>query len=199
VAHMPIRGDARSDSVRAVIAHLRARGTVIDPTESWAEIGGHSTAEPLQHFQPVTQHLPSTFMQFRAASWGLPNVDTATAHARLGRSLAMIRALHEAGVPIVAGTDEGVPGFSVYRELELYVMAGMSPIDALRSATAVSAKAMRADKDVGTIEPGKRADLLVLDANSLDDIANVRTVRLVMKDGRLFDSAALWRAVGFNP
>ena len=50
-----------------------------------------------------------------------------------------IRALHEAGVPIVAGTDEGVPGFSIYREMELYVMAGMAPMDAIRSATAVSA------------------------------------------------------------
>jgi imidazolonepropionase-like amidohydrolase len=199
VAHMPIRGDATSDSVRATIAHLKARRTVLDPTESWAEIGGHSTAEPLQSFQPVTQHLPTTFLQFRAASWGSASVDTATAHARLGRSLMMIRALYDAGVPIVAGTDEGVPGFSVYRELELYVRAGMSPMDALRSATAVPAIAMRVDKDVGTIEPGKRADLLVLDANPLENISNVRTVRLVMKGGHLFDSAALWRAVGFTP
>ncbi len=199
VAHMPIRGDAGSDSVRATIAHLKSRGTVIDPTESWAEIGGHSTAEPLQNFQPVTQHLPTTFVQFRAASWGTPQVDSATAHARLGRSLAIIRALYDAAVPIVAGTDEGVPGFSVYRELELYVQAGMSPMDALRTATAVPAKAMRVDKEVGTLEPGKRADLLVLDANPLENISNVRSVRLVMKDGRLYDSAELWRAVGFTP
>jgi imidazolonepropionase-like amidohydrolase len=127
------------------------------------------------------------------------NVDTATAHARLARQLAIVRALHDAGVPIVAGTDEGVPGFSVYREIELYVQAGISPMEALRSATAVSAVAMRMDKDVGTIEAGKRADLLVLDANPLDNIANIRTVRLVMKGGQLYDSAALWRAAGFTP
>jgi imidazolonepropionase-like amidohydrolase len=55
------------------------------------------------------------------------------------------------------------------------------------------------DADVGTIEKGKRADLLVLDANPLDNISNIRTVRFVMKDGRMFESAALWTAAGFTP
>jgi imidazolonepropionase-like amidohydrolase len=72
-------------------------------------------------------------------------------------------------------------------------------MEALRAATAVAAQAMRVDKDLGTIETGKRADLLVLDANPLDNISNVRTVRFVMKDGRVFDSAALWTAAGFAP
>jgi imidazolonepropionase-like amidohydrolase len=198
-AHLPVRGDAQADSTRRVIAYLKAHGTVIDPTESWNEIGGHSTAESLQSFQPVLQHLPPPFVQFRVANWGSAAIDPATAHARLARSLATIRALHEAGVPIVAGTDEGVPGFSVYREMELYVMAGFSPMDALRAATAVPAAALRADKDVGTVEAGKRADLLVLDRNPLDDISNIRTVRFVMQDGRLYDDRALWRVAGFTP
>ncbi len=72
-------------------------------------------------------------------------------------------------------------------------------MEALQSATSVSARAMRVDKDVGTIEKGKRADLLVLDANPLDDISNIRSVRFVMKDGRMFESAALWRVAGFRP
>jgi imidazolonepropionase-like amidohydrolase len=199
VAHLPIRGDPASDSVKRVIQHLRDKGTVLDPTASWAEIGGHSTAEPLNNFQPVVDHLPATFVQTRVAGWGAVNVDPATAHQRLARTLATVRALHDAGVPIIAGTDEGVPGFSVYREIELYTMAGFTPIEAIRSATAVPAVAMGIGKDVGTIERGKRADLLVLDANPLDNISNIRTVLLVMKDGRLYDSAALWRGAGFNP
>ncbi len=198
-AHLPIRGDAESDSTKHVIAFLKSHGTVIDPTESWNEIGGHSTAEPVQSFQPVLQHLPPPFVQFRVANWGSATTDPATAHSRLARSLATIRALHEAGVPIVAGTDEGIPGFSVYREMELYVMAGFSPMDALRAATAVPAKALRLDKDVGTVEPGKRADLLVLDKNPLDDISNIRTAHFVMKDGRLYENGALWRVAGFTP
>jgi imidazolonepropionase-like amidohydrolase len=147
----------------------------------------------------VLQHLPPPFVQFRVANWGAAGTDPATAHARLQRSLDIIAALHKAGVPIVAGTDEGVPGFSVYRELELYVKAGFSPMDALRSATSVSAAALGLEKETGTIEAGKHADLLVLDKNPLDDISNIRTVRYVMKDGALFESAALWRVAGFTP
>ena len=199
VAHQPIRGEVGSDELNATIEHLKQHGTVIDPTASWNEIGGHSQAEPLQSFQPVTQHLPPVFMQTRAASWGSANPDTVAPHQRLARSLATTRALHDAGVPIIAGTDEGVPGFSVYREIELYVMAGFTPMEALRAATAVPARAMHMDKELGTVEAGKRADLLVLDANPLEKISNIRSVRFVMKDGQLFDSAALWKAVGFTP
>ena len=129
-AHLPVRGDPQSEATKSVIAFLKAHGTVIDPTESWNEIGGHSREESVQTFQPVLQHLPPPFVQTRVANWGSATTDPATAHARLQGSLATLRALHEAGVPIVAGTDEGVPGFSVYREMELYVMAGFSPMDA---------------------------------------------------------------------
>lgn len=199
VAHLPIRGDLASDSGKAMIAHFKARGTVFDPTASWGEIGGHASAEPLEHFQPGAPHMPSPFLQFRASGWGSATTDTATAHARLARSLTNIRLLYEAGVPMVAGTDEGVPGFSVYREIELYVQAGMTPMDALRSATSISARAMNSDKDVGTIETGRRADLLVLDANPLDNISNVRTMRWVMKDGLMYDRTVLWNAAGLRP
>ena len=58
---------------------------------------------------------------------------------------------------------------------------------------------MRLDKEVGTIEAGKRADLLVLDANPLENISNVRTLKLVMKGGQLYESAALFKAIGFTP
>lgn len=75
----------------------------------------------------------------------------------------------------------------------------MTPMEALQAATSVSARAMRLDGEVGTLEVGKRADLLVLDANPLEDIANIRRVRWVMKGGSLYDSATLWRAVGFRP
>jgi imidazolonepropionase-like amidohydrolase len=198
-AHLPVRGDPSSDAAKATIAYLKAHGTVIDPTESWNEIGGHSRDESVQTFQPVLQHLPPPFVQFRVANWGSATTDPATAHARLQSSLATIRALHEAGVPIVAGTDEGIPGFSVYREMELYVMAGFSPMDALRAATSVPAAALHLEREVGTVEAGKVADLIVLDKNPLDNISNIRTQRYVMKDGRMYESGALWKVAGFIP
>ena len=199
LAHFPVRGDLATDEGKKQIAHFLAKKTIFDPTASWGEIGGKSAAEPMENIQPVLQHLPRPLLQDHVASLGQSPSDTATSHARLARMLANIKAAHDAGVPIIAGTDEGIPAYSVYRELELYVKAGFSPMEALRAATAVAAQAMRVDKDLGTIETGKRADLLVLDANPLDNISNIRTVRFVMKDGRMFDSAALWTAAGFAP
>ena len=197
IAHLPVRGDISSDSVKNVIAALKAHGTVIDPTASWGELLGHSLTEPVSSFQPGVSNLPPVLAQ-RITRMGVAGIDTNTAHIRLAHTLGIINALHDAGVPVVAGTDEGVPGFSVYREIELYVQAGFSPMEALRAATAVPARAMHLDGEVGTLEVGKRADIIVLDANPLDRIANIRSVKMVMTNGTLFRSADVWRAVGFN-
>jgi imidazolonepropionase-like amidohydrolase len=105
--------------------------------------------------------------------------------------------MHDAGVRIVAGTDYGLPGFSLLRELELYVDAGLSPLEAIRAATVVPAEVMGLSSELGTIEVGKRADLVVLDADPLIDIHNVRTGRWVVAGGVIFDMAALRRAVQF--
>jgi imidazolonepropionase-like amidohydrolase len=82
--------------------------------------------------------------------------------------------------------------------MELYVMAGFTPMEALMSATSVAARAMGVDGVVGTLAVGKTADLLVLDANPIDNISNVRRLGLVMRNGSLYESAALWRAAGFR-
>ena len=113
--------------------------------------------------------------------------------------LAIIGALHKAGVPIVVGTDQNVPGFSVYREIELYHQAGFTPVEALQAATIVPARVMKVDAESGSVEVGKRADLDVLDASPLDDIHNVRTVRQVLANGVLYNPAPLWESVGFKP
>ena len=113
--------------------------------------------------------------------------------------LKITGALHRAGVPIVAGTDVGVPGHTLHRELELYVKAGMTPLEAIQAATITPARVMKLDNEVGTIEAGRRADLIVLDASPVENISNIRKVRLVLTQGRLFDCAKLWETVGFQP
>ena len=113
--------------------------------------------------------------------------------------LELIGALHRAGVPIVAGTDQGVPGHSLYREIELYVEAGFTPLEALQAATIVPARVMKLENDSGTVEAGKRADLDILDANPLANIHNIRSVRSVVSNGVLYQSAPLWESVGFKP
>jgi len=198
VAHLAIRGEADADDVRRTIAFLRERKTVIDPTQSWNELLGHAAGAPVAAFQPGIAKIPPPLNRLFSNA-GTAGIDAATARTRLERGLRIVKALFDAGVPVVAGTDEGIPGHSVHREIELYVEAGLTPMQALQAATIVSARAMKLDAELGTIERGKRADLTVLDANPLDDIHNVRRVRWTIHDGKMYDSAALWRSVRFEP
>jgi imidazolonepropionase-like amidohydrolase len=91
-------------------------------------------------------------------------------------------------VPIGAGTDTpigiSVPGYSLHSELEFLVRAGLSPLEALESATVRPAEYFSLQDEMGTIDVGKRADLVLLDANPLDDIANTRSINTVVSKGR---------------
>ena len=198
IAHLPIRGEAGSDEVKRTVAFLRDHKTVIDPTQSWNELLGHAAGTPIAAFQPGVAKIPAPLNRVFSNA-GAAGVDAATARSRLERGLRIVKALHDAGVPIVAGTDEGIPGHSVHREIELYVEAGFTPMEALQAATIVPARAMKLDAEVGTIERGKRADLVVLNANPLESISNIRTVRWTIHDGRVYDAQALWRSVRFQP
>jgi imidazolonepropionase-like amidohydrolase len=115
------------------------------------------------------------------------------------QSLELVRALAAAGVPIVAGTDKAVPAHSLHRELKLYVQAGISPMDVIRLATSGSARVMGMDRDSGTIERGKRADLILVDGNPLLNFADLRKISRVIANGRVYDPARLWQSAGFRP
>ena len=77
--------------------------------------------------------------------------------------------------------------------------AGMAPMDAIRAACAVPAKVMGMDAEVGTLEAGKRADVLVVDGDPLRSVSDVRKVWLTLAKGRPYRPALLWRSVGFTP
>ena len=107
----------------------------------------------------------------------------------------IVATLDRANVPIVAGTDAPMlnvyPGFALHEELERLVAAGLTPAEALRAATLAPAKLFGIDRDAGTIATGKRADLVLLDADPLRDIGNTRRIDAVVLDGRLLDRASL--------
>lgn len=113
----------------------------------------------------------------------------------LQKQLEIVGAMRKAGVPILAGTDTGnpfcFPGFSLHEELALLVIAGLTPMEVLRSATLDAAKFLGLEKTLGTIEEGKIADLVLLNANPLDDIRNTQRIGAVISNGRLFDRTAL--------
>jgi imidazolonepropionase-like amidohydrolase len=83
--------------------------------------------------------------------------------------------------------------------MELYVRAGFTPMEAIQAATLVAAKVMGLDKELGTVQAGKKADVIVLGANPLDAISNIRSVEKVIAGGTLYDSAPLWESAGFKP
>ena len=107
----------------------------------------------------------------------------------------VLGAMHVAGVPILAGTDVHnpyvYPGFSLHDELALLVDAGLPPLAALRAATLDPARYFSATDSLGTVAPGKLADLVLLDADPLADIRNTQRIRAVVLNGRLLDRAAL--------
>jgi imidazolonepropionase-like amidohydrolase len=108
---------------------------------------------------------------------------------------ANLRRVRDAGIPIAMGTDAGNPftlhGPAVFPEMEAMAAAGMTPTEVLTAATSVAARAMGRLDDFGTVEAGKAADLVVLDADPLADVANVRRIHAVMRAGHLLDRSAL--------
>jgi imidazolonepropionase-like amidohydrolase len=138
--------------------------------------------------QAVSPDLLKMFQspEYRAKAEGDPNLaKNKAAHATAMQNLKL---LQEAGVRVAFGTDSGafptrIPGWAEHRELELMVDSGLTPMEAIVAATRVSAGLLQAN-DRGTLEPGKRADLIVLAANPLDDIRNTRRMVAIWHAGR---------------
>jgi imidazolonepropionase-like amidohydrolase len=105
---------------------------------------------------------------------------------------SIVVTLFELGVKIAAGTDTGTPavppGEALHTEMEMLVEAGLPPMDAIIAATRAGAELVGSN-EFGTVEPGKLADLVVVDGNPLQDIRNTRNIRLVMKEGRILRSS----------
>ncbi len=196
LAHMPISGDPSSPEVRAMIELLAKRKTVIDPTLPWNELLGRAPGTSIEEFEAGFSGAPPALAaNYRSVA---NQVDATTAERRVREAQRMVKALFDAGVAVVAGTDGALPGHSLLRSLELYVAAGLTPMQALASATRLPAIAMRLEKDSGTLEPGKRADFVVLDGDPIQDFSQIRRVRWVATTGRLLAARQLWPLAGFR-
>jgi imidazolonepropionase-like amidohydrolase len=196
VAHLPVSGDPDAPETKALIAFLAARRTVVDPTLPWNEVLGRAPQTTLDSLEPGFAHAPPALLaNYRSVANA---TDAGSARRRVVETGRMVKTLFDAGVPIVAGTDGALPGFSLLRALEMFVDAGLTPMQAIQSATSVPANAMGLSKDSGTIEAGKRADLVVLNADPLADIRNIRSLKWVVANGRVMEPSGLWRAAGFK-
>ena len=202
VASMMKRNKDRSvdltDSMSiAAFDYLFKHKTVVDPTLGVYEMIFRSTSDNILDMEPNFYNLPLP-LQTLFVSMGLPDSSAKMRRPNYLAFLAIVKALHDKGIPIVAGTDMGFPGYSVARELELYVQAGLSPMEALQCATINPAIIMKMDKDYGSVRSGKVADLLILDGDPVANIRNVRKVWKVLKEGELYEPGVLRRMVGFK-
>ena len=190
--------DLNSPDAQKAVTFLKDHHTVVDPTMALFELFTATTAKPPASFEPGTNKIAPELAQ------PLTDVPPPSPRSEVGdkifnKEIQIIGVLHRAGIPIVAGTDQAVPGYSLHREIELYAQAGFTPMEAIQAATIVPARAMGVDKDSGTIEKGKRGDLILIIGNPLEDIHNTRNVEYVITNGTMYHTAELWKSVGFKP
>jgi imidazolonepropionase-like amidohydrolase len=147
---------------------------------------------------PLAGRLPAQ-VERAARGGGLPapGDKRATYRASYAAMLRMVKLAFDRGIPIVAGTDAG--GLAYPRELELYVEAGIPAPDVLALATLGAARVMGADREAGSIAPGKRADLVLVDGDPTRDISTVRNADVVVCRGVVYDPAELLAASGIAP
>lgn len=174
----------------AFIEHLtgydRALGAELLPPSSWAYVDAGLMREVAERTAEAgTWNCPTLVVTNAIANRWLPAEEyQRSVAARRG----MVRALRDAGAGLLAGTDAGTEyiqaGFAIHEELAEFVSAGLTPFEALRAATSDAAKFLEREGEFGMIVQGSRADLVLLDGNPLDDIANTRTIAGVMVRGR---------------
>ncbi|HEV7505585.1 MAG TPA: amidohydrolase family protein [Thermoanaerobaculia bacterium] len=192
--------DLNSDKVKNFIALLKEHGTVLDVTLATFEALYMAPANAVgPTYAGVVDRFPPTVQRgFVGGGLTAPAGHEQRYKDSFRAMENLVLALHKAGVTVVAGTD-ALCGFALHRELELYVDAGFSPADALRAATLVPARVMKRDQDLGSVAPGKLADFILVDGDPTARIGDIRRVMLTVKDGVVYDPAALYQALAVQP
>ena len=192
------RIDFESPEAKEAIRFFKAHNTVFDPTLVVFEWLLHPSDVPFAQIEPGAAKLPRE-LYAPVNNTGVPPARAAYARELVEQFVKITGELHRNGLRVVAGTDQVVPGHSLRREIELYVQAGFTPLEAIQAATIVPARVMGMDKDLGTVEAGKLADLVIVEGNPLERIGNIRNTKFVVAEGKLYDCAQLWQSVGFKP
>ncbi len=187
------------EKAAALFARLAANGTWQAPTlvviRAVASLSDpHFTNDPrLKYVRPAIRESWKNQNDFRLKARSSESVIRMAFQKRL----ELVGAMHRAGVKMLAATDAVVwyvfPGFSLHDELELFVKAGLSPMEALQTATRNPATYLGLSDMVGTVEKGKKADLVLLEANPLENISNTKRIAAVIVDGKLIPKASLER------
>lgn len=179
----------------ALFARFRQNATWQCPTfsvnQGAVHLGDSDFFDPRRKYLPTEMRATDparhpVYKHFKA-------VDFAGLEKNLAKELQIVGAMQRAGVGILAGTDVDLIGFSLHDELALLVKSGLTPMEALQAATRNPAKFLGRLDSLGTVEVGKQADLVLLEANPLVDIRNTQKISAVVAQGRLLDRTRLDR------
>jgi imidazolonepropionase-like amidohydrolase len=192
--------DLASGKAKEFIALLAARKVTVDPTlQIFENFMLDRPGQMASAYARIAERLPP-MVRRGLLEGGLPIPEGREAAYRESfRALQrMLFALHAAGVPLVAGTDS-VYGFALIRELELYVASGIPAAEVLQMATLGAARAAGQGERLGSIAPGKLADMILVDGDPSVNPGDLRKLRLVVKDGVPLEPEAMWRELGIGP
>lgn len=183
------------DAIQFLLQHK----TVLDPTIALDVTGNLTHGTPIETVEPDAPRIAYELFEGKRFKSSVSAAESKKMNEEVATAMQIIGDFYHAGVPIVAGTDNAVPVFSLYLEIETYNKLGkLTPFEALRTATIIPAQVMQLDKKTGTLEPGKEADIAILEKNPLEDISNLRTVSAVVTNGNYYKSEPLFRAAGFS-
>ncbi|MFO1092169.1 MAG: amidohydrolase family protein [Planctomycetaceae bacterium] len=197
------RLDLNNPACESLIAELVKHQVMVDPTLIVFRNMILLPDVPAIHDHPDNALVPQrlrdfwpVYLQRTGCPQGGPLEDR---HREFAKFQELTGKLHRAGVPLLVGTDapepQCTPGFSLHQELEVLVESGLTPADALRASTLNNASALRQQELLGSIAPGKTADIVLLDANPLDDIRNTRRIGRVIHRGRVCEPAELLKLI----
>jgi imidazolonepropionase-like amidohydrolase len=192
--------DLTSEPVRAFVNLLREKKIVVDPTVNvFEDMFTDRPGQISSGMAAIADRLPPSVRRgFMTGGLPVPEGKDQRYRESAKALLRMVKLLYDGGVPLVAGTD-AMAGFSLHRELELYVEAGIPAPDVLKMATIGAARVMKRDGDLGSIAPGKLADVILIDGNPVANISDIRHASLVVKDGNVYKPAELYKSIGVRP
>jgi hypothetical protein len=200
VAQNAHRLDLKGKPVRDFTTLLKSKGTVIDPTLATFEgMFVQKQGEMDPSYASIASNLPlGTQRLLRTNSMKIPADSIETYRESYAKMVAYVGVMHREGIPLVAGTD-AMAGFTLHRELELYVKAGIPAAEVLRIATWNGAKYTRTLDRTGSISPGKLADVVLIETDPTKNVSAIRQINFVMKEGVLYYPSEIHEATGIKP
>ena len=191
--------DLNSSQVKSFVKLLKSKNIVVDPTAAiFEDMFTNEPGKLAAGYETILSMFPPEIKRDRYRG-GLPTMKGHEAQYKesYANMLRMLKLLYSSGVTFIPGTDD-FAGFALHRELELYAKAGVPNKEVLQKATYLSAKVAGKDTEVGSIEVGMRANLILVDGDPVKNISDIRKVELTVKGGNLYDPKALYASYGFG-